>query len=165
MRKWILLAALVAVASWYFHFGRKMTEASVREFYSDQTELMLKLEGEPLCRLMADDYLVRDVEFSSAGTQRSEMRRDEACSEMKQALTLFRKLSDASGGLLHPIIDQKIDSIELSENNKRATVKGVSTAQIGGMLVVRSRFTETLIRRNGRILSLGGESKTWTYGE
>jgi len=163
MKKVLLVAVLVAAASWYFHFGRKMTDTSVRQFYNDQTELMLKLDGEPLCKLMADEYLVRDVAFSSSGTQRTERRRDEACSEVKQAMILFGKMSDASGGVLHPMIEQKIHSVELSEGNKRATVKGVSTASIGGITIVRSRFTETLIRRNGRILSLGGESKTWTY--
>ena len=165
MKKIVLAAALVGAAAWYFHFGRAMTDASIRKFYGDQTVLMAELEGEPLCKLMADDYLLKDVAFSSSGTERSEKRRDEACADIKQALTLLNKLSNASGGILHPMFEQKIESIELSDGNKRATVKGVSTGTIGDMTLVRSRFTETLIRRNGKILSLGGESKTWLYGE
>jgi hypothetical protein len=36
---------------------------------------------------------------------------------------------------------------------------------MGEQLIVRNRFTEHLIRRNGKVLSLGGESKSWSYGD
>jgi hypothetical protein len=35
--------------------------------------------------------------------------------------------------------------------------------RLGDMTLARSRGTETLIRRNGRILSTGGEFKSWAY--
>ncbi|MBU8974602.1 hypothetical protein JI752_000470 [Lysobacter sp. MMG2] len=164
MKKIVLAVALIAAAAWYFHFGRTMNESSVRKFYGDQTLLLAELDGEPLCKLMTDDYLVKDVSFNGSATERSEKRREEACADIKQSLTVLGKLSNASGGILHPMFEQKIDSIELSDGNKRATVKGVSIGKIGDMTMVRSRFTETLIRRNGKILSQGGESKTWVYG-
>lgn len=164
MRKIVLCVVLAALASWYFHFGRKMTETSVKAFYDMQTELLVKLDGEPLCRFMAKEYRSSDVTYSGSSTERTELDREAACKHLKQGLVFFQKMSSATHGLVEPTFDQQVKNVTLSEGSKLATVEGVMTVKVGDILIGRTRFTEKLIRRNGRILSLGGESKTWMYG-
>ncbi|MFC3549415.1 hypothetical protein ACFOLC_00115 [Lysobacter cavernae] len=164
MRKVVLCVLLAALASWYFHFGRKMTEDSVKAFYDMQTGLLAKLDGEPLCRFMAKEYHSSDVIYSGAGTERTELDREAACEHLKQGLLFFQKMSSATQGRVEPTFDQQVKNVSLSEGSKLATVEGVMTVKVGDILIGRTRFTERLVRRNGRIVSLGGESKTWMYG-
>ena len=163
MRKFVLLTVLVVLASWYFHFGRQMTQASVTGFYKEQLELMKRFEAEPLCATLAEDYRATDVSFSSAGTKRTEADKHRACEDMAEALGNFKKLSHVSRGLLAPTFRSQITAITLSDSDKLATVEGSLTVKMGEILIARTRFTEQLICRSGTIRSLGGQSKTWSY--
>jgi hypothetical protein len=165
MRKVVLLAILVVLASWYFHFGRQMSQASVSGYYREQLQMMAQFEAEQLCSTMDEQYVLNDVTFSSAGTRRRAFDKHQACEELKEGLDDFRKLSDLSRGLLSPSFRSDIKSITLSDDAKLATVEGTSTVKMGQMLLGRTRFTEKLVRRNGTIRSLGGETKSWVYGD
>lgn len=163
MRKLVLLTVLVVLASWYFHFGRQLSQASVSGYYNEQLQHMARFESEAVCAAMDEHYRQTDVTFSSSGTRRTELDKHRACEDAAEALDTFRKLSGASRGLLAPSFKSQIKSITLSENDKLATVEGVVTVKMGQMLLGRTRFTEKLICRNGTIRSLGGESKSWMY--
>ena len=163
MRAIVLAVILAALASWYFHFGRQMTQASVGEFYQEQLDLMNRFEAEALCTTMAEEYRAVDVAFSSSGTERTELDKFRACQMNEQALSEFKLMSDRTRGLLAPTFSTHINSITLGDSDKLATVEGTMTVRMGEMLIARTRFTERLIRRAGTIRSLGGESKTWAY--
>ena len=164
MRTAFLATLLVVLGSWYFHFGRQMSQKSVSAFYAEQTRMMAAMEAEPLCDTLAEDYHAVDVNFSTAGTQRTEQDKHGACKDLAEGFEEFRKLSRISRGLLTPSFGSQIKSIALSESDKLATVEGTMTVKIGQVLIARTRFKEQLVCRNGTIRSLGGQSKSWAYG-
>ena len=53
MRAIVLAVVLVVISSWYFHFGRQMSQSSVSEFYREQLQLMNRFEAKALCTTMA----------------------------------------------------------------------------------------------------------------
>lgn len=163
MKKIVLAAVLVALAYWYFEGGRKMTEAQIHAHYDAGMDAVARFDSEYLCSQLAGDYRVTDTTYRASGTETTTLDKEEACKGAAEGLAGFKKLSDISRGLLKVSTSNKIRRVTLSERNKMAVVEGVTTAKIGELLVARTRYTEKLIRRNARILSLGGESKTWIY--
>ncbi len=165
MKKIVLLLILAGLALWYFDLSRRMTEASIHEAYREQLKATQASNAEAICSRMTDDYRLVDTSYGPEGTRTDTMDREEACTELEKSLKVFERLGKVTGGLLSPEIDIDIKRIELSHDRKTATVEAVSTIKIGDTMLARSRGTEKLIRRAGRILSQGGESKTWTYAQ
>lgn len=163
MKKVVLAAVLVALAYWYFEGGRKMTEAEVHAYYDAGMDAVARFDSEYLCTRLAGDYRITDITYKASDTETITLDKEDACKGAAEGLADFKKLSDASRGLLKVSTSNKIRRVTLTERNKVAVVEGVTTAKIGELLLARTRYTEKLIRRNARILSLGGESKTWIY--
>ena len=165
MKKIVLLVILAGLALWYFDFSRRMDETSIREVYREQIKATEAFNAEAICSRMANDYRIVDTSFGPEGTRTETMDREQACAELEKSLKVFERLGSASAGLLSPELDVDIKHIELSSDRKTATVEAVSTLKVGDAMLARSRGTERLIRRAGRILSQGGESKTWVYAQ
>ncbi|RNF85376.1 hypothetical protein [Montanilutibacter psychrotolerans] len=163
MKTFGLLLVLAALALWYFDASRKLSQDTVRAAYDEHIEAFHKGQPELLCLRMTPDYRIVDVTVGQDGTVRSEMGRDEACRKTHEAIAIFGRLGALSGGSLVPEIDVEIQSIELSPDRKSATVQSVSTMRMAGRPVMRTRAIDHLIRRTGRVLSRGGESRTWAY--
>jgi ketosteroid isomerase-like protein len=164
MKKLVLLVVLAALAWWYFDGSRKLSEEAIREHYQEQLEATASFDTERLCAAMADDYRVTDVSQGLQGQQKLTMDKAQACDALSQSLGMFKQLSDASGGKFRLDIGYEIKSITVSADRKSASVEGISTFKLGDRLVARTRGTDRLIRRNGKILSQGGDTKTWMYG-
>lgn len=165
MKKIVLAAVLVALSYWYFEGGRKMTEADVHAYYDASMKAASNFDSEHLCSRLASDYRTTDITYKASGTETTTLDKEDACVDAAEGLAIFRKVSEASRGLLKFSMSNKVRQITLSERDKVAVVNGVTTVKLGELLVARTRYTEKLIRRNGRILSLGGDSKTWIYGD
>lgn len=161
MKKIILVIILIAAAVWYFDLSRKMTETSIRENYQVQMAALQRFDAKPLCDGLDDSYqaTVTARGGASAGSQ----GKTEACAELENSLRRFKTLSNRTAGLIEPGYDYDITSITLSPNRKSATVEVKTTVRIGDMTLARSRSVEHLIRRNGHILSTGGEATIWAY--
>ena len=159
----VLLAVLAGFAWWYLDYSRSMTEALVRESYSEEAEAILKFDAKLLCARLTDDF--QAIQSINQGGDSVEKRQDKNayCTDLTKSMNLMERMSNASGGLLVPDIDTEIKNIELTPDRKLAHVEIVSTMRVGDMTLARSRGTEHLIRRNGRILSRGGEFRTWAY--
>jgi hypothetical protein len=159
----LLLAVLAGLGWWYFDGSRRMTEAQIRDAYSDEIDAILKFDADQLCARLADDF--RATQSVKRGDVYVDLQQDRAshCRDIRKSMTVMQRLSNATGGLLVPDIDTEIKNIELSSDRKQAVVEIVTTARLGDMTVTRVRGTEHLIRRNGHILSQGGEFKTWVY--
>ncbi|HEX6610948.1 MAG TPA: hypothetical protein VF051_09245 [Hyphomicrobiaceae bacterium] len=164
MKKAILLVVLAALAWWYFDGSRRLSEEAIREHYREQLEATASFDTERLCAAMAEDYRANDVSHGPQGQQKLTMDKAQACDSLSQSLGMFKQLSDASGGKFLLDIAYEIKSITISADKKSASVDGLSTFKLGDRLVARTRGTDRLIRRNGTILSQGGDTKTWMYG-
>lgn len=72
----------------------------------------------------------------------------------------FEVLGEKMGGILHLNSNYKINDIEIDANNEVATVDFSSSLDVAGSIMnIRSRSTDTLVRRNGRTLMLRSEGK------
>lgn len=163
MKKFVLLAVLAALAAWYFHFSRLLDEKVVNEHYDQQLRMLTEFDSKGLCAAMAEGYHSVDVAFSESGSQRTELDDTQGCREVEQQVNQIKRLSDATRGLLQPTYSNQVKTVTLSEGGKLATVEGTVTIKMGEYLLGRTRYTEKLIRRAGRVMSLGGESKSWVY--
>jgi len=159
----LLLAVLAGLAWWYFDASRRMTEAQVREAYSEEAEAILKFDAKELCGRLSDDFHATQTVKLGDGYVDKQQDKNAYCNDITKSMTLMQRMSHASGGLLVPDISTEIKNVELSDDRKLAHVEIVSTARLGDTTLSRVRGTEHLIRRNGRILSMGGEFKTWVY--
>jgi len=159
----ILLAALAILAWWYFDGSRRMTEEQIRASYHAQAEAMEQFDADKLCERMSDDFAGEETQRQ--GGESVELHYDKAtlCKRLKLSMAGMQRISHATGGMRLLAIELEIKSIELSTDRKHATVETVSTARLGDKTLARDRTTEHLIRRNGRILTTGGESRVWAY--
>lgn len=163
MKKLILLAVLAGLAWWYFDGSRRLTENMVRQNYQVELEAMRNFDAPLLCKRVSDDFQATDTINSGDGPVEKHLDKQSYCHELTQSIEAMRRLSHMSGGRMTLDIDTQIKSITLAANHKSASVELVSTMRLGDMTLARSRGTETLIRRNGHILSIGGEFKSWAY--
>ncbi len=163
MKTIVLLAILGALAWWYFDGSRELTEEHVRAHYAEQNRILTALEKESACTAMADDYRVRTVSHLDERAETMDFNRQQACDAMTAVFDMFGQIKAVSGGALHPTLRHEYKRITLSPDRKSATVEYSNKLLIGDRLVSRSLTSETLIRRTGRTLSLGGHSESWSY--
>ncbi|WP_199097921.1 hypothetical protein [Dyella sp. ASV21] len=163
MRKLILLLILAGLSWWYFDYSRRMTEAQVREAYTLQIDAIQQFDAQRQCAQIADDFQGNQV--VRQGSQSIEKHYDKKglCTLITHATEMAQRMSAATGGMLELKVDIEIKSIELTTNRKQATVQTVSTVRLGDMTLSRDRATDQWIRRNGRVLVIGSDSKAWAY--
>jgi len=162
MKKVILLIIVIAASVWYFDISRKMTETSIRESYQAQMAALQRFDAEQLCNSLDDSYSATVVERGSGETSTANDKAG-TCAELTRTMRRFKTLSERTGGMIEPDYDYQIRSISLSPNRKLATVEVDTKVRMGNMTLARSSSVEHLIRRNGRILSTGGEATVWAY--
>jgi len=160
MRKFLLLATLIAASWWYFIGSRTITEGHVVRFYQDLEAATLSRNSEQLCALL-------DEKFQTVGTVVIEGRRntstqdkEQTCEAYSQMYQNFALLGDKMGGMLQLDSSYTINSISIQSDNKSAIVDYTSSLDVAGTIMnIRSRSTDTLIRRNGKVLMLHSEGK------
>jgi hypothetical protein len=163
MKKLILLAVLVGLAWWYFDGSRRLTEDMIRQSYQAEREALRQFDAPLLCKRVADDFQATDTANGADGPVVKHLDKQSYCDDLTQSLSAIQQLSNMSRGRLVPEFNTEIKNITLAANRKSASVETVSTVKLGDMTLARSRGTETFIRRNGQILSTGGEFKSWAY--
>jgi ketosteroid isomerase-like protein len=163
VKKLILLAVLAGLAWWYFDGSRRMTEAHIRAAYEADMDAMRRFDADAMCARLADDFSVDQTARQGDETVELHFDKPGLCRHFRQSVEAMQRLSTATGGRFALDIRQEVKDIALSADRKHATVQTVSTVRLGDMTLARDRTTEHLIRRNGRILSTGGESRVWAY--
>ena len=158
MKKLILVLLIAAGGWWYFVGARKLTEEHVAAFYRAQEAATLNRQPEQLCALLA-------AEFSSTATVKmGSARRTDAqdkaqtCEAYRGLYASFEQLGDKMGGTLQLDSDYKIHSITIAPDAKTAMVDVSSSLDVAGSIMnIRARSTDTLVRRNGKVLLLRSE--------
>jgi len=163
VKKIILLVVLAGLGWWYFVGGRTLSEASVRKHYDEQSAAMARFDAETLCAMLHDDYQANEVSFTPAGAVKASVDRDQACDNIGAALEPMKKLSEIAGGQAGISFVNKITKVTLSDDGKTATVEGEGRFSMAGSLLIKSKYTEELVRRNGSILHLRSDAKSWLY--
>lgn len=163
MIKAIVALVLAGFAWWYFDAGRRMTEAEIRAAYETDMEAMRRYDADALCERLSSDFSAEQTTQQGGDTVEEHYGKAEFCELFRHSVDTMKRLSEASHGRFSLDVQQEIKNIELSVDRKHATVQTVSTIRLGDMTLARDRSTEHLIRRNGRILSTGGEILSWAY--
>lgn len=160
MRKFVLLAILAGASWWYFIGGRTITEAHVQRFYQDLEHATLSRNPEALCALLDNDF--QSVGTLSMGGRREtvEQNKEQACQAYDEMYKSFAAIGNQMGGMVQLDSSYKINSVAIQPDSKSATVDFTSSLDVAGTIMnFRSRSTDTLIRRNGKVLMLRSEGK------
>jgi hypothetical protein len=163
VKKIVLLVVLAGLGWWYFIGARTLTEDGVRKHYDEQSAAMARFDTEALCAMLHDDYQAQEVSFTPAGAVKASVDRDQACDNIGAALEPMKKLSEIAGGQAGISFVNTISKVTLSDDGKTATVEGEGRFSMAGSLLIKSKYTEELVRTNGNILHLRSDAKSWVY--
>jgi hypothetical protein len=161
MKKIILLALVLGGGWWYFVGGRQLSDDRVNGFYQQWERATLERKPQDLCDLLADDFesqgtMVVGGRAQSTGPQNKEL----TCEAYRGLYDTWEKLGEKMGGLLQLDSQYTVHSIVLSADRKTATVDFSSSLDVGGSIMnIRSRSTDTLVRRNGKVLMLRSQGQ------
>lgn len=160
MKKLIVLAILGGAGWWYFIGGRTLAEEHVNGFYRELEAATLSRNPEAICALLADDFQTTGTVEIGGRRGTSTQNKAQACAAYVAMYENFEKLGDKMGGLLQLDSNYKINSIAIQPDGKSAIVDFSSSLDVAGTLMnIRSRSTDTLIRRNGKVLMLHSDGK------
>ena len=158
MKTILLLIVLAGAGWWYFVGSRTINEGQVTGFYQAQQAATLERKPEVLCALLADDFSATGS-IALAGSSRNEsVTRQQLCDGYVDMYAAWEKLGSAMGGEVQLDSHYDIHAIEIAPDKKSATVDISMSLDVAGNLTnMRSRSTETLVRRNGKVLLLRSE--------
>ncbi|WP_156939106.1 hypothetical protein [Deefgea rivuli] len=156
-----LLAVLcIAGAWWFFVGGRQINEQQVNAFYTSYQAASLSRNPELLCTFMADDFQSSaTVDLAGSATEGGANKAD-TCDGLKDLYVSFDTLGEKMGGMLQLDSDYEIHSIKIAPDQKSAEVEISTNLDVGGSIMnIKSKTTDTLIRRNGKVLMLRSEGQ------
>jgi hypothetical protein len=167
MKKFLLLAMVAGAGWWYFIGSRTITEPEVVRFYQDLEAATLSRNPEALCALLADDF--HSVGTVDMGGRRNTLSQDkaQACEAYADMYKNFELLGDKMGGTLQLDSSYELKSVAIQPDGKSAIVDYSSSLDVAGTIMnMRSRSTDTLVRRNGKVLMLSsdGKGRVWSGG-
>lgn len=137
----------------------KLDDALVREYYLQHINATRSFDAKTLCDLYDKSFRITDIGPDPNGnTTAITLNRKQACAATRESMQLLHKTAKASQEV--PDLTYTIESITLSPDERRATVKVRASMRIGKRFSLTSTGTETLVRRFGKVRSLGGESRT-----
>lgn len=158
MKKLILVVLVAGAVWWYFIGGRKLSEDHVNSFYRDLEVATLQRKPENICALLASEFQSTGT-VSIGGASRSDAQdKTQTCEAYRGMYETWEKLGEKMGGTLQLDSNYTIHSIAISPDSKTATVDISSSLDVAGSIMnIRSRSTDTLVRRNGKVLLLHSE--------
>ncbi|WP_432722477.1 hypothetical protein R0381_001655 [Jeongeupia wiesaeckerbachi] len=150
--KWLLLASLLVVAAWWYFIGsRTISDEQARGFYTDYQNALFSREPKNLCALLADDF-----QGISNGTVSN---KEQACAEAVVFFKSIERIGDSMDGILQLDSDIDVRSVTVATDRRQAVVNVENTLDVGGSIInIREKSSDTLIRRNGKVLLLKSES-------
>jgi hypothetical protein len=160
MKKIIFLILCAGAIWWYFIGGRTVTEESVREFYQKQEVAMLERLPEELCGFLDSNFQSTNVTTVGGESRTDSVNKDQACESTRKLYQSFEAMGEKMGGMVQLDHSYTINSIEIAPDKKSATVDVSDSLDVAGsMMNIRSRSTDTIIRKNGKLLMLSSIDK------
>ena len=155
VKKLVLVILIAGAAWWYFVGGRKLTEERVTAFYSDLEIATRGRKPEDICALLASEFQSTGTFAVGAKTRTDVQDKSQTCEAYRDLHATWEQLGEKMGGTLQLDSDYTIHSIAISPDGKTATVDISTSLDVAGSVMnIRSRSTDTLVRRNGKVLLL-----------
>ena len=161
-RKYIASAATIAaliigILGFRSHMS-KLDEDIVYAYYQKNINALRRFDAKTLCGMLDAKFHAVDVAKTPAGLERTELDRARACAETNASMALMREVVEATKA--DPDLKYTIQSVDLSPDRKRATVKLRMSMKIGKRFSMTSSGTETLVRHLGKVQVLNSETRT-----
>lgn len=144
----------------------KLTDAAIRHYFDEQMAAGLSFDAKPICDGAAAEY--RQIDYSEfpgnapdapplAQPKKSVYDKVELCNHVRGSMASLRAAT-AKGVKLNQ--DQIIDRITITPDGKSARVEYRSALSTDEGSIMESNSIETVILRDGKILTLGGEARS-----
>jgi hypothetical protein len=160
IKKLILVVLVAGLAWWYFIGGRRITEEHARQYYQNIDHATGKRDPELLCGLLDSNFHSEMVVSTLAGRVADSQDKKQACEAYVELYKSFEMIGQRMGGIVQLDTHYEIHSVEISADSKTAVVDMSYALDVGGAIMnIRSRSTDTLVRRNGRVLMLRTEGR------
>ena len=164
VRNLIVVLVLGIVAWLVYDNGRTISEADVRDYYSNQSDAANAYDGETFCKGLSDDFKGQVVIYVNGQPKRKTYDKSSSCEENMAALKNMKLLSDRTSGLLSVDFSHEIKSIEIAPGGRTALGEVTATARLGDTLLVRTRSKDQLSRSFWQVKVRSSEGQAWTYG-
>lgn len=154
--KKLLIAVLVAgLAGWYFVGDRKLSEQQVSAFYAELQRATLERKPDAICALLAEEFRSEATITVGTVTRTDENDKSHTCDAYRNLYATWETLGEKMGGLLQLDANHTVHSISISPDGQSATVDISTSLDVAGSLMsMRSRSTDTLVRRKGKVVML-----------
>ena len=119
----------------------KLDEDLVYDYYQKNINATRLFDAETLCEMMDPEYRMVDVGKTPRGEQRVVMGRKQACDATRESMGMMRKA--VAKLRVEPEFKYTIESVTLSPDRRRATVKVRASMRIGKAISVTSAGTWT----------------------
>lgn len=161
MKKLIILIGLVGGAGWWLLIGgRHITEAHVNAFYADHEAATLSRQPQVLCGMLDDRFKASGIVISHGAQSSSVQDKAQTCKGLEDLYQAWADLGEKMDGILQLDSDYTIHRITISPDGRTATADVSTSLDVGGSIMnIRSRSTDTLIRRNGIVKLLRSEGR------
>lgn len=153
----IILGVLLAFLGWWFMFGSRQLDAdNVDTYYFKSQKALAERKPKEMCELLDKNFLIVSTTVTAGKTSApSTQDRQQTCDGYDKMFDAWTEIGAQMGGLVQLDTDYTIHRVQISEDKKTATVEVTSDLRVAGSLMrFRSRSTDTLIRRNGKVLML-----------
>lgn len=157
----LLPLLLAGVAFWYFVMAPRLDEAEVRDYYNQQMQAYYRFDGDWFCSSMTDDYQVTEITYTGKQRKDERLNKVESCKRTRATVAELVQVRDAAIGLPLPAWTIEVKTIELAPDRRSATVQAEGRMTVGARDLGVTRWTERLVRRNGRVLSAYSSSTAW----
>lgn len=149
--KILLVVALLTTAGWwYFVASRSISVEQARDYYAQYEKAMLTRDPKAMCALLADDF--------QGSSNFGNINKNSTCADQEKFFSTIEQLGEKMGGMMQLDSRYEIQSVALSPDKKQATVILSSELDVGGSIInIKAQTTDTLIRRNGKVLLLRSE--------
>lgn len=161
MSKIISIAMLLAAALGLYVIKvqmSKLDEDVVYAYYQKSIDATRRFDARTLCDMMDRNYRAVDVVKTPQGEQRMDLNRKQACTATRDSMARMKDVVAATR--IEPDFKYVIESVTLSPDRRQAVVKVRASMRIGKRISISSAGTETLVRRMGRVLSKGSDTRS-----
>lgn len=153
----VLLAIVAGAAWWWTHRG--IDNSQVDAFYREQVDAFVQGDPKRLCVQYADDYRGNEHQVGPRGAQDAVADKPQSCAGIA-ALFDFKARYEAlrgEGVVLATSLNVEPSDVRVARDGRSADVHLKVRMNFGGALETESEGTEHLVKRRGRLFSVGSD--------
>jgi hypothetical protein len=167
--RFLLLALLAGAAGWFYLIdGRKLDENMVREFYAQQARHTFERDPASLCKQLGGGYRMNIQTRMAGKVSNAAYGKSAACDQLRKSFEFFENMGERAGGILTIDYSYDIKQIDMSPNNKSATVQISTTLKMGEeFMQIFSESTDRIERSMRKVQLVAQDASVhmrWTPG-